>query len=171
MLRFGIAGIFCSLLLAEGLHIKPGLWEATTANNIMAAMMPEEKLAQMPPAQRAQIEAMMKQANNQPPVKVCYTKEQIDSGMRYNMDRAGNSCRTTVVSSAGSKQVSEMACDNGKNKTTGTITFETQDPEHYTGLVQMHTNASGPGKEMTIKIAAKWVGSDCGDVKPHDYAK
>jgi len=94
----------------------------------------------------------------------------VNKGLNYNNERAGT-CKSTPVSLTPSKQVSEVSCDNGKMKTTGTVTMEAVDSEHYNGTVKMHTEGNGPPRDVAIKLSGKWVSSDCGDVKPHDYSK
>jgi hypothetical protein len=170
---FVTAGTFSVVLLAQASRLKPGLWEASAVMNMgdVASMIAEDKLAKMTPEQRAQIQAMMKQAASNPTAsKICYTKEQLDKGLDYNLERAGT-CKSKTISSTGFKQVSEISCDNGKTQTNGTVTMEAVDPEHYSGLIQMKTLANGQSRDMTIKISGKWLGADCGDVKPHDYTK
>jgi len=51
----GLAIAFCATLSGQGMHIKPGLWEASSAMNMggSAPTIPEDRLAKMPPEQRA----------------------------------------------------------------------------------------------------------------------
>jgi hypothetical protein len=168
-----LVGIFCGGLVAQPNRMKPGLWEATSLINMgdATSMIPEDRLAKMTPEQRAQIQAMVKQSVASPmATKLCYTKEQIEKGLNYNLERAGT-CTSKTISSTGARQVSEISCDNGRTKTTGTVTMESTDPEHYTGLVQMKTTMNGQNRDMTVKLTGKWLASDCGDVKPRDYSK
>jgi hypothetical protein len=167
----GLAAAFSATVSGQGMNLKAGLWEATSTMSMGggAPMIPEDKLAQMPPAQRAQVEAMMKNAMNTT-TKLCYTQEQLNRGLNYNNDRAGT-CKSNIVSIMPSKQVSEVSCDSGKTKTTGTVTMEALDKEHYNGNVKMHTEGNGPPRDITMKLAGKWLSSDCGDVKPLDYGK
>ncbi len=133
VIGFVSLGVLCGIAFAQTSRLKPGLWEAASEMNIgdVASMIPPDKLAKMTPEQRAQVEAMMKRsAGNPMSTKLCYTKEQLDKGLNYNMERAGT-CTSKTISNNGSKQVSEVSCDNGKTKTTGTVSMEAIDPEHY----------------------------------------
>jgi hypothetical protein len=166
-------GILGGIAFAQTSRLKPGLWEAASEMNMgdVASMIPQDKLAKMTPEQRAQVEAMMKRSASTPmSTKLCYTKEQLDKGLNYNMERAGT-CTSKTISNNGSKQVSEISCDSAKAKTTGTVSMEAIDPEHYAGVVQMHSVSNGQPRDMTIKVTGKWLGSNCGDVKPLDYSK
>src|ERR1051326_1562882 len=65
------------------LDVKMGLWETTTKINMgnmpQMPQLSEDQLAKMPPAQRAQIENMMKTMQGAPvTVKTCMTKEKLD---------------------------------------------------------------------------------------------
>jgi hypothetical protein len=167
-----VTGVLCAIAFAQGTNIKAGLWEtAADMGNSMMGAIPEDRLARMTPEQRAQVQAMMKQSMGQTTTKVCYTEEQIRKGLDYNVNRPGSTCTSTLVSNDGSKVVREVSCDTGRGKTRGTVTYQMDDREHFNGLVQMHADVNGQSRDMTIKISGKWISSDCGDVKPHDYSK
>jgi hypothetical protein len=153
---------------------KPGLWETSVTQQMPGMPGMEERLAQMPPAQRAQFEAIMKSRMGpgaQPTVtKSCETPETLKREMAYGQD-GGKTCKITTVSATGSKRVLQLNCENANMKSEGTATIESPDSEHFTGTVQMHVNSQGRSMDVTQKISGKWLGSDCGDVKPRELAK
>ncbi len=155
------------------INAKLGLWEMTITNKIggMPDMpaMPQVDLSQVPPEQRARVEAMMKQRQGmmggQPTVtKQCITKEKLEKPF-YQDAKMDPSCKQTPITTTATVQEFKVEC-TGAQKMNGTVHFEAADPEHVNGT--MHFNAEGPqGKAMTIDgtVAGKWIASDCGDVK------
>jgi hypothetical protein len=160
------------------IDIKPGLWENTTTSEMSGMSMPampaisEDQLAKMPPAQRAQVEAMMKGGMGAPrttTTKACITKEQLTRSIFDNGDK---SCSYKLTNSSSSNQMVHVECTRGTTKTAGDLNLDRVDSEHVKGNMLMKTTdsaaAAGRGQNMNIKISFtnKWLGADCGDVKP-----
>jgi hypothetical protein len=166
------------------LDIKPGLWENTTTHQMSGVAMPNmphvtpEQLAKLPPAQRAQVEAMMKGSGGSPQTdttKVCITREQLSKPI---FDAGDKGCSYNLTSSSSSSQVIHVECTRGNTKTAGDLTFKRSDSEHLTGDMLMKTTgdsstAGSVGQNMTIKLtfANKFLSSDCGNVKPANNDK
>jgi hypothetical protein len=174
-----IAGALCSTAFADALNVKPGLWETTVSSPGGGSGMPaipEDRLAKLTPEQRAQFEAAMRargggRSGQASVSKSCVTQEQLEKPLTFGQDN-NRSCKVSLVSASRSKQEMQLSCDDPKMKATGTMTVESQDPEHYTGLLQIHADggASG-GMDINRKFTGKWLGSDCGDVKPREAVK
>ena len=131
--------------------------------------IPPETLAKMPPAQRAQIEGMMKGRGPGSPhavtTKSCMTKESIEKAQAFS--QSDKSCTSKVVSSSSTKMVMHVECTEGANKSSGDVTFERVDSEHTKGNMAMKVSSGGaPPMDMKMAMEAKWLSSDCGDVKP-----
>jgi len=158
------------------LDLKLGLWETTTKTEMagMPAMptmpaIPEETLAKLPPAQRAQIEARMKAAGGAGgprtnTVKSCITKESLAHGA--NFAQTDSSCTSKVINSSSTKQEIHMECARGQTKMSGDATFERVDAEHVKGTIAMKAAEGSMPINMKTSFETKWLSSDCGDVKP-----
>lgn len=148
------------------LNLKPGLWETTTVTERSGAGMPSippDALAKLPPEQRARIEAM---AGGKPVTNTrqsCRTDKDLHP---FTDSRANQSCKMTYLTSTPSKQEIQMDCSMGGMPATGTVTLEVKDSQHVAGQVVLHANANGRQMDTKITINAKWLGSDCGSVKP-----
>ena len=140
----------------DSFDVKPGLWETSTSMSNMSGMpaapampqIPEATLARMPAQQRAQVEAMMKgrgAAGPQTTVRSCMTKESLDRGA---LGQADKSCNWNLVSSTSTKQVIH------------------DDPEHVKGTMAMASSEGAKNVGATVSFSMKWLGADCGDVKP-----
>jgi Protein of unknown function (DUF3617) len=162
------------------MDVKAGLWENTTVTEIsglqMPANMPQmtpEQMAQMPPAARARVEAMMKGGAGAPRTstnKACVTAEQLS---RPLLDNGDKSCTYKLTGSSSSSQNIHVECVKGNTNTSGDVALNRIDSEHVKGEVLMKTSGDSStkgsiGQNMTIKLSFsnKWLGADCGNVQP-----
>jgi len=151
------------------LDVKPGQWEATVTSQITglsqaaAPQIPADQLAKMPPEQRGKIEAMLKQMGgpHTSTSKSCVKKEDLTK-LQLNNDQ---SCKTTLVSSSGSKQEIHMDCDRKGGKQTGTITIEALNSESIKFNIQAGGDSNGKNITMTVNGTSKWLGPVCEDTK------
>ena len=157
------------LLAAEKFGAKTGLWETTTTTN-MGGMtmpaMPPEALASMPPAQRAQIEQMMKQMGAQGPrtttAKSCVTDKDLAEGaFRQREPQQDMKCKFTVVTSTAKKQDSTFQCSSAAGTADGRMSVEAVSNSHVKGTMQMKS----PQMSLDVKFESKWLGADCGTTK------
>ena len=157
------------------MDVKPGLWQTTTKTEMggmpaMPAMpqIPEETLSKMPPEQRARIEAMMKgrgaASNGGTVTKSCLTREMISDGP--NFGEMQKNCTRKIVSSSSGKMQIHVECAMNDAKSEGDITVERLDSEHAKGNMVMKVTQAGHPMDMKMSFDTKWLGSDCGDVKP-----
>ena len=151
------------------LDVKTGLWELTSTGTMSGAPpIPQEALARMTPEQRAKMESAMQEAigrNNQPHVsKSCITQKQLEKAPNF-AEQQNKSCKQTVVNRTTSLIETRVEC-SGPQKMTGTFRFQAQSREAIHGDVSMVM--SDGNKTMTSKhtIQGKWLGADCGNVKP-----
>lgn len=140
---------------------KPGLWEATASNPELdqARTRMAQQMANMPPAQRAQVQAMM---NNMGvgitpagATRVCVSPEMAKNPVAAAMPEG---CEGK--SRASGRRVSfEYACADGSK---GRGEFDYPDDLSYSGW----TEGTAKGRMMRIEHAGRWLSADCGDLKP-----
>ena|SRR6185503_8006854 len=150
------------------MDVKMGLWETTTKMNMgnMPNMpkISDEDLAKMPPAQRAQIENMMKSMQGAPvTVKSCMTKEKMEKN-GFMQERPNQNCKQTITNNTARSMDATVVC-TGAQAMTATIHVESASSTAYTGTMKAKAQARGGEMDMTIEMAGKWLGADCGDVK------
>jgi Protein of unknown function (DUF3617) len=147
------------------LNLKPGLWETTTVSERSGMpALPADKMANLPPEQRARIEAQMKAMSS--PSTTTRQSCRTDKDLQPFTDDSNKSCKQTFVTSTATRQELKMECNMTGNTGTGTVTVEAKDPEHVNGLVLMHVGNNGHNMDVKVTINAKWLSSSCGDVKP-----
>ena len=169
------AALSCVAAMAQP-KIRPGLWEENItmktdnaqANAAMEQM--KEKLASMPPDQRAAIEKMMAsrgmgmQPGGAPnTVRVCITKEQIARG--FTPDRDGR-CSRVNVSTSGNVTKFDFTCASEHSNMTGHGTLTTMGDTGFAVNTVADTANQKGAMHIQTDIAGKFVSSDCGDVKP-----
>ncbi|MGZ5198590.1 MAG: DUF3617 domain-containing protein [Telluria sp.] len=154
-------------------QLKPGLWEmsnhvADSTGRMDSAMAEMQKqLAQMPPDQRKMMEQMMAKHGVQLSsadggamlAKMCLTPEMVKNN-ELPMRQQGN-CTHQRSPVSGGKMKFSFSCSDPKTSGEGEITFHGD--SSYTMKARV---AQGGGDMMTVDSSARWLGADCGDVKP-----
>jgi hypothetical protein len=151
------------LLAAERLAVKIGLWENTAT---MSMSMPPEALQKMPAAQRAQMEAVLKQMSTPQTVtdKSCLTEKDLDgSAFREALAQPGMDCEYTTVASTSKRQEITMQCKSPAGPVTGRITVDVQNDTQVRGTMEMRSSQAN----VDAKFESKWLATACGDVKPN----
>jgi hypothetical protein len=174
----------CAAVLAAGAclsaaaqSLKPGLWEISNkmdnpqVNQAMAQM--QQQLAQMPPEQRKQMEAMMAErgmkmgtgAGGVTTMQMCMTKEMLsrDDAMLQQQQQKGD-CKMTSQSRSGNTMRMAYACSNPPSTVDGEYTY--QGSEGYTSKMVVKSTQGGRSDTMTIEGSGKWLSADCGNIKP-----
>ena len=151
--------------------LKPGLWELQhkmSGTPEMDAQMAEmrKQMAAMPPEQRKQIEAMMaKQGVGMGPggnsMRMCLTREMVE---RNEIPAAQGDCRITQQSRSGNTMKAAFACTNPPATGESQVTFHS--PESYAMKSVVNTTVTGKPEKTTMEGAGKWLGADCGSIKP-----
>jgi hypothetical protein len=156
-------------------QMKPGLWEMShtmrSASGQMEQQMAQaqQQMANMPPEQRKMMEEMMakrgvKMGGGGPgsmTVKACVTKEMVERNEMPTQDRGD--CKKTVNRSGNTVKMS-FTCTNPPSTGEGQFTFSS--PEAYTMKMVVNTQVQGRPETMNMEGTGKWLGADCGDIKP-----
>lgn len=176
--RLRNAGLLCAAgvltaLPALAQDIKPGLWEMKQRPQLegqrKAQMEQAQKqMAALPPEQRKQMETMMAQhglsmdfAAGVVTLKACVTKEQAERALLPN--RADGKCQHDTQRT-GNKLLVNFRCSNPTSEGTNEITLD--GPDHYMTKSEVRTQRDGKTETMHATGEARWLGTDCGSIKP-----
>jgi hypothetical protein len=162
----------CTLVFAtvaargQTVPLKPGLWQVQLVRETDGQKAPDmsERLKNMPPERRAQVEAMMKQRGFDPSgnvMKVCQTRETLDS---KNFVDSVADCKTTYSSRTASAWKSHTTCSQSHLESDAEITFTS--PESYTTKITSVRQSGGQTSTSHITQTGKWISADCGDIQP-----
>lgn len=165
---------------AQAQATKPGLWEITSKvggnseMNLAMAQMQKE-MANMPPEQRKQMEAMLgKQGMSMSSapgggmqIKTCISKEMAEKS-QMPIQTQGD-CTSTVSDKTSTGMRLKFVCTNPPSSGDGQITFSGDSAY----AMKMNVTASRQGKAQTTTIegSGKWLGADCGSIKPMTLPK
>ena len=176
-LQYGIATL--TLLACAGTasaqNIKPGLWEFTTqmsggSGKMADAMAQAQKqMESMPPDQRKMMQDMMAKqgvqmgtgAGGGMAIKVCMTQEMVD---RNDVSSHQSGCTHTNSARSGNTMKFSYVCTKPPSSGEGQVTFTS--PEAYSMKMTTTTTVQGRPEKMDMQNSGRWLGADCGSVKP-----
>ncbi len=174
LLAAALAAFSCA---AGAQSLQPGLWEITqkmqTGSGQMEQQMAQaqKQMAAMPPDQRKMMEEMMaKQGVKMGPggpaggmsVKICMTREMAERSEVPAQQRGD--CKTTQQSRTGNTMKMAFTCTNPPSSGEGQVTFTS--PQAYSMKMAVNTVVQGRPEKMNMDGSGKWLGADCGNVKP-----
>jgi hypothetical protein len=176
VVSIGICVSACALFSAFAadngtpLKVKPGLWEITSeGQNSGTPPIPPEALANLTPAQRAQMEARIKEAMSQGAqrrvVKRCVTQQEIDQGFDKLNQMSQGQCTQTITSSSATLREGRLQC-TGATTASGVYRFEAPSPERVNGSWDMTMSDASHSMKVKNTLQGKWLGADCGNIKP-----
>jgi hypothetical protein len=153
---------------------KPGLWEVQTTTQGQGMSQPpnmKEMMESMPPAQRAQMEKMMKErgvgnASKPNSFRYCMTKEQAERDPTVSPD-PDTTCINKMNATSSKEATFSFQCtrkDGSSMQGEGRAYDLT--PESYAMDMRMQMQHQGQPMQMQIQQKGKWLGADCKGVKP-----
>jgi Protein of unknown function (DUF3617) len=174
-----VAAFACATLTALpslAQNIKPGLWEMNSKMQsgsgklemAMAAM--QAQLANMTPEQRKTMENLMAQRgvklSGGPDagvlVKMCLTPEMVAQN-QLPLQQNGD-CSTTRSPVKGNIMKVAFTCARPASSGEGQVTFVSDSA--YRLNMKITSNAGGSPETMDVDGSGKWLGADCGNIKP-----
>jgi hypothetical protein len=148
--------------------IRPGLWEMTTTSGLL------KLVPHIPPDQMQQLRNLAKQngidmpdiQNGAATSKVCITQEIAERKMPPNLYENESGCAAKNVTRNGNNYKMDLVCDgsrlNGSGKAEGTFTS----PESFSGRTEFSGDVQGTPVNERAETSGRWVGANCGTVKP-----
>ena len=172
-----VAALMLVVSAAGAQSLKPGLWEVSHKMQTSGdpkggdrTAQTNQQMANMPPEQRKKMEEMMaktgaKTGSGAPgggmSLRVCMTKEMVE---RNEVPAQQGDCKTTQQSRSGNTVKTAFSCSKPPSSGEGQITFVS--PEAYTTKMVMTSMASGKPQKIDMEGSGKWLGADCGNIKP-----
>lgn len=175
ILALGAMAFIPLIASADKINIKTGLWEMATNTDLagltMGAMpsVPPDILAKMPPEQRARIESTM--ASRAPgggmTNRSCVTEKDLERGLKPETGKE-QSCKVDSVKTTGSTQEMHVSCTSAHGNSTGVFKMTATSRESFDGTMEMNINVQNRPMTMKMTLKGKWLGADCGEVKPRE---
>jgi hypothetical protein len=152
--------------------VKPGLWEArwSALDADGHEIVPPEQaaLSKLSPEARARMaDAMRARGVSMPDsngtIKVCLSREMFESG-RWQQMASDAGCATNYSTLSGTSWKWHSSCTALKSESDGEAVFSS--PESYRTKVTTTATVMGKTNTSTRVVQGKWLGADCGDIKP-----
>jgi hypothetical protein len=172
----------CGLLSFTALaqSTKPGLWEVSSkmqagGNSEMAKQMAEaqKQMANMPPAQRKMMEDMMAkqgmnmsmQSDGSTLIKICITPEMASRPpVQQQKD-----CTYNFPARSGNTQRFSFQCTQPPGSGEGEVTYKNDN--EYNGKMNINAERNGKRETMSFLTSGRFLGAQCGAVKPLPMVK
>jgi hypothetical protein len=182
MHRSVIAGLIVlasAATFAAGFGLKPGLWEMhivkqvrdgrdMTAQLATGAAQMQQAMASMTPEQRARLEAMMKARGTESIgsgiVRMCVSPEMASRDTPI-VDRDGH-CQPSTVNRSGNTTTFEVSCKTPAGEMTGKGESVNSGDLITTKMDVTTRDSKGETHVIHSEHELKYLGADCGDVKP-----
>ena len=159
----GASSLLAAGTMHSALYIRPGLWEFSSTGKVLGdTVFRDQLLKGVPPAQRAQHLAWLRQQISQPSKeRECLSKDAFER----QISSFGSGCKQTVVSNTVSKFEILTQCvaeDHGWKDVMSSRTVATP----TTSITTEHGVSSKAGKTMTRDTveSGHWISSSCGNV-------
>jgi hypothetical protein len=160
------------------LPVKQGLWETTVTSTNQVTLPPdvEAKIAAMPAAQQAMIRQNMGGAKPASSTnKSCIASTvTMDQFLNQQQQNSQMKCTFTNRQMTATGASFDTSCTMQQGTATGHSQFTFVDDEHVTGQTHMTVNmttAKGSGQAtLDSTMSMKYLGADCGSVKPDTAA-
>lgn len=173
----------CALALpagAQDVHIKPGLWElnnkVSSPDGQMQAIMDgmQQHLANMSPEQRKSMQQMMERNGVQMNIgeggaldsRICMTKAMIQ---RKEFPVQEGDCKQNVTPLSSSRMRVAFQCTRPPVSGEGEMTLDSD--TSYRARMHITGKEHGQQQAVDMDVTGKWLGADCGKLRPMPQAK
>jgi hypothetical protein len=159
------SGLICSFAAHAQVGVKPGLWEVTTQSSEM------KELPKMSPEQTEQLRKLgvdiAKLQSGAIVTKICISKQMAERDPFPQIDQAQSGCKIGETHRTDSGYLADIVCDSPGMKGKGVVKATYASNESFTTSLEF-TGTSGTRQIEYDRSDAsgKWLGSDCGSLKP-----
>lgn len=174
--------LFVALAATSGLAaaqtLQPGLWEihsqmqgASVGRMASGMEQMNQQMAAMSPEERKMVQDMMAKQGVQMggagggsgmTMKVCMTQDMVERNELATGQRGD--CKHTQSPRMGNSMKFSFTCTNPASSGEGEVSF--QGREAYSMKMAMTTSVKGQPEKMAMQGSGKWLGADCGNIKP-----
>ena len=155
------------LAAAQTPPVKPGLWEVRSEREVAGqkAAPPAASLDKLPPEVRAKVEASLREKGVALGAggvnRICMTKETLDPS---HWQGRNASCKTEYSTRNASVWKWHASCTQPASESDGEAVFAS--PESYTVKTSLTMTLSGRTQTSQHTLTSRWLGADCGNLKP-----
>lgn len=166
ILLLAMLSVLCNPAAWAAGQTRPGLWEMTVKSDAMKEMpkIPPDQMEQM----RRMGIAMPQMHNGGLVTKVCISKAMAERDHPPGMADKESGCQTKNMQRSSSGYAMDVVCNGpamkGEGKARGTFAGN----DSFTSTYDFNGTMHGQPIRQHHETSGKWLGADCGDVKPID---
>lgn len=150
---------------------EPGLWELRLVDGSSLASIAlgvQQMLKGLPEAQRRQMEQLMGNKGVELPtvIRQCLTPEMARSDLKTQLTSHGIQCQELEWQEAPDGGRFSFVCTNPQGDWTGQGRVRDATARSFQSEATVQGKYKGQPVSLDMKHEARWLGADCGDVKP-----
>jgi hypothetical protein len=151
-----------SVLAAEPINIKPGLWDTTQTMTMSGAPLWVEG---MNAAQRAEYAKSWAKTANKPETehdKQCITAKDIkEAHLFQDQSTEGKQCTQTVKSQTSTAWRASSECKDKNTTNVLEIDYTAPVPDRFTGSMKSTLTSPNGKTVIDVRMSGKWIGASC----------
>ncbi len=160
--------LLASTVYGDEINLRPGLWEIATTSDLLL-LVPHIPADQM----QAIKDLASEYGFEVPPIengaaisKACITQEMASQKSLPIFAQSQLGCVTKNATRTGNNYKMDFVCDSADLKGTGTAEGTIISAESFTAKTKFNGTAQGNAVNEQADVNGKWIGANCGDVKP-----
>lgn len=162
-----IAPLFTATAYAEN-NMRPGLWQITTTSDLLRLVphLPPEQMQSIKDLARDYGMEMPQVENGAAISQTCITQEMVNQKTLPTFYNTQLGCTSKNATRSGNNYKVDFVCASADLTGNGTAEGTITTPEAFTGQTNFTGEAQGNPVSERADINGKWIGANCGTVKP-----
>lgn len=182
MIIIGLIGLGSLQASANSFGLKAGLWETRIVKMTVdgqdktgamseASSRMQAAMANMPPEQRARMEAMMKErgggsTGTDGTTRICISEQLANSDKPFSNPSKDEQCQPASITRSGNRTTYSLTCTAHGQTSTGKGEAIVTGDMISTKVDMTTKSATGETHERHIETEMKFLGTDCGGLTP-----
>ena len=162
---FGIL-LFSSLtpILAAELAPRPGLWEISATNDLLALapQIPSDQMEKLRGLAQQHGFDMPKIENGAASSRICITPEMAAQNVMPDLYQQQSGCTTRNAVRNGARYSMQISCSGGQVRGSGRAEGMLESAERFSGTTTFYGTVQGNPVNEQAQTSGRWVGESCG---------
>jgi hypothetical protein len=168
LLFLSLSILSASTSIANGLNMRPGLWELTTSSDLLKLIpyVPPDQMQQLVDLARQNGFDLPKIQNGAATSQFCISREMADRRIPPHFYHGQSGCTTKNTAQSGNRYRMDIVCTGPELKGNGKAEGVFTSAEGLTGRTEFIGTVRGAPVNEQAEINGRWVSASCGAVKP-----
>ena len=159
--------LFCSSLaptLAADLAPRPGLWEISATNDLLALapQIPSDQMEKLRGLARQHGFDMPKIENGAASSRICITPEMAAQNTMPDLYQQQSGCTSRNAVRNGARYSMEISCSGGQVRGSGHAEGVLESAERFSGTTTFNGTVQGNPVNERAQTSGRWVAANCG---------